>query len=155
MTPTDGTYSRVVDAGRPIGKDIATGQQTSTHTVITEPNGDLKTAFPGLVGVQSMGLTIALETERREQVETVVDPRRVLKPLIPSVDDMSYRCLCFIDPYGDTVFNRRQVPTVIAELDRLRGLATIAEQVSVLDAITALARECQTRVHHYLVFYGD
>jgi hypothetical protein len=42
-----GNLERVVDAGRTIGTDRATGGATSTYTVITRPNGDLVTAFPG------------------------------------------------------------------------------------------------------------
>ena len=42
-----GNLERVVDAGRTIGTDRATGNATSTYTVITRPNGDLVTAFPG------------------------------------------------------------------------------------------------------------
>ena len=42
-----GDFARVVDAGRPIGIDRATGAPTSTYTVITKPNGDLVNAFPG------------------------------------------------------------------------------------------------------------
>jgi len=41
------TFERVVDAGRIIGRDRATGQPTSTYTVITDAAGNLKTAFPG------------------------------------------------------------------------------------------------------------
>ncbi len=42
-----GNFERVVDAGRTIGIDRATGAPTSTYTVITKPNGNLVTAFPG------------------------------------------------------------------------------------------------------------
>jgi RHS repeat-associated protein len=41
------TFQRVVDAGRIIGRDRATGQPTSIYTVITDAAGRLKTAFPG------------------------------------------------------------------------------------------------------------
>lgn len=41
------TFQRVVDAGRTIGVDRATGQPTSTYTVITDAAGKLITAFPG------------------------------------------------------------------------------------------------------------
>ena len=41
------TFERVVDAGRIIGTDRATGQPTSIYTVITDAAGNLKTAFPG------------------------------------------------------------------------------------------------------------
>lgn len=42
------TFERVVNAGRSIGVDRATGQPTSTYTVITNAAGDLITAFPGI-----------------------------------------------------------------------------------------------------------
>jgi hypothetical protein len=42
-----GNFERQVDAGRTIGTDHATGAPTSTYTVITKPNGNLVTAFPG------------------------------------------------------------------------------------------------------------
>jgi len=48
VTEPNGRLKRVVDAGRSIGIDRATGRQTSTYTVITTESGDLVTAFPGL-----------------------------------------------------------------------------------------------------------
>jgi hypothetical protein len=42
-----GNLERVVDAGRIIGTDRATGASTSFYTVITRPNGNLVTASPG------------------------------------------------------------------------------------------------------------
>jgi uncharacterized Zn-binding protein involved in type VI secretion len=43
----NGNLQRTFDAGRQIGVDRTTGQSTSVVTVITKPNGDLVTAFPG------------------------------------------------------------------------------------------------------------
>jgi len=43
-----GNFQRIVDAGRAIGVDRATGQATSTYTVITDAAGNLITAFPGV-----------------------------------------------------------------------------------------------------------
>jgi hypothetical protein len=50
VTPTrmpGGDFVRVVDAGRTIGIDRATGAPTSTYTVFTKANGDLVNAHPG------------------------------------------------------------------------------------------------------------
>jgi RHS repeat-associated protein len=44
----DGKYARIVDAGRNIGIDVATGKDTSYYTVITTRSGDLVNAFPGM-----------------------------------------------------------------------------------------------------------
>lgn len=43
-----GNFARVVDAGRVIGIDRATGTATSVYTVITDSAGNLVTAFPGI-----------------------------------------------------------------------------------------------------------
>lgn len=49
MVPqANGNFQRIFNAGRNIGVDRATGQATSTMTVITNRDGDLITAFPGL-----------------------------------------------------------------------------------------------------------
>jgi hypothetical protein len=42
-----GNFERVIDAGRTIGVDRATGQPTSIYTVITNAADELITAFPG------------------------------------------------------------------------------------------------------------
>jgi hypothetical protein len=44
----NGNFSRTFDAGKVIGIDRATGQTTSTVTIITAPNTDLVTMFPGM-----------------------------------------------------------------------------------------------------------
>jgi hypothetical protein len=43
----NGNFARTFDAGRAIGIDRATGQASSTVTIITGPNGNLITMFPG------------------------------------------------------------------------------------------------------------
>jgi hypothetical protein len=44
----NGNFARVFDAGRNIGIDRATGQQTSWMSIITKPDGSLVSAFPGV-----------------------------------------------------------------------------------------------------------
>ena len=41
-------FQRIVDAGRVIGVDRATGQATGVYTVITDSAGNMVTMFPGL-----------------------------------------------------------------------------------------------------------
>jgi uncharacterized protein YfaP (DUF2135 family) len=43
----NGNFARTFDAGRAIGVNRATGQASSTVTIITGPNGNLVTMFPG------------------------------------------------------------------------------------------------------------
>lgn len=47
ITQRNGNLAYVVDAGRNIGVDRATGLPTRIYTVITRPGGNLVTAFPG------------------------------------------------------------------------------------------------------------
>jgi hypothetical protein len=61
----------------------------------------------------------------------------------------------YIDPYGETVFNRVQMPTVIAEFERLSKYVERPFEKRGLEAVLRLARICETEVHHYLVFIGD
>ncbi len=44
----NGNFSRVVNAGRNIGIDRATGNLTSIYTIITNGQGNLITALPGI-----------------------------------------------------------------------------------------------------------
>jgi len=43
-----GNFQRVVDAGRAVGIDRATGSATNIYTVITDAAGNLVTTFPGV-----------------------------------------------------------------------------------------------------------
>lgn len=43
-----GNYERIQDADHDVGIDYRTQRPTPTYTVITEPNGALVTAFPGV-----------------------------------------------------------------------------------------------------------
>ena len=96
-----------------------------------------------------------LETERCEQLETVIDFTGVLDHLLPSFYDTSYQCLRFIDPYGHTVFNRLQMEVFLAEWERITDLAQTPDEMEILSRIEKLARRCQKEPHFYLKFYGD
>lgn len=103
-----------------------------------------------------MPLNVKLETESGEPVEEAYfDPRYPLNDLLPAFDDTSYQCWRFIDEYGDTVFNRMQMETFLAELERIRRTAQRPEHRTALDRVEQMARRCQSEVHHYLKFYGD
>jgi hypothetical protein len=74
--------------------------------------------------------------------------------LLP-LDDASYRCLGVVDPYGDTVFNRLQMPFLLDDLARLDlSSANDAERRGLL-RLEALARRCGEGTHLYLRFIGD
>lgn len=60
-----------------------------------------------------------------------------------------------IDPYGETVFNGHQMPTLIEDFELLSKYVDHPSEQRALDEIIRAARVCEREVHHYLVFIGD
>ncbi len=102
-----------------------------------------------------MGLTVALQNEDGNPIDMVFDPKNHLHRLLPSHDDESYQCLRFIDWYGETVFNRLQIPTLLAEWERIAVKAKSNEERELMRRIEKLARDTQLEPHLYLKFIGD
>ena len=102
-----------------------------------------------------MGLDIVLHDEHGKRIDEISDLHDALRRLIPSASDQTFRCLGFIDLYGDTVFKRVQMEAFLTELRRVRHKAGTEEERHVLDRIEGLARRCQAEPHLYLKIYGD
>jgi hypothetical protein len=102
-----------------------------------------------------MGLAVTVEAEDGSQIAEVLDPTNVLHRLLPSKGDDTYYCLRYVDRYGNTVFNRLQMETVLQELERMRVNARGADELELLARLAELARRCQAEPHLYLKFYGD
>ena len=71
-----------------------------------------------------MGIDARIETERGMCVAELGDPHNRLNLLLSTSVLDSTRCLQFIDPYGDTVFNRYQIPVLQSECSALMSLLT-------------------------------
>jgi len=100
-------------------------------------------------------LEIYIQTEFGEKHESVEDPANLLVRLLPPASDRSFRFLPFIDPYGDTIFNRLQMDELILELHRIQLEAVSAREVELLEQIKSLAERAKRDVHLYLKFEGD
>ena len=103
-----------------------------------------------------MGLVIRIEDEHGNACSgDVVDSQRHLERLLPDTTDNPFHCLRFVDPYGDTIFNRIQMPLLRGELDRLRQHAH-HEAKSVIDEVELLLQQAlQAPTHLYIRFIGD
>ena len=101
-----------------------------------------------------MGIDVRLETEAGDEIETLLDFDDSLQKILLEGDPTSSATLRFIDPYGNTSFNRLQMPCLIAELEsaRARLRDEIAEEFA--EEVLRLARRCQDEVDTYLKFYG-
>jgi hypothetical protein len=69
--------------------------------------------------------------------------------------DDSFTYLRHLDPYGNTVFSRIQMPAVLPELDRLMEFARNDNERRAISGVIELAQRCSEHVHTYLVFIGD
>ncbi|MFF2432035.1 hypothetical protein [Streptomyces mirabilis] len=71
--------------------------------------------------------------------------------LLAKLDQAAFPMLSALDPYGDAVFNVRQVPLLLAELERLpaeRGGQWVQE-------VSELCQVVERDTHRYLWFVGD
>ena len=104
--------------------------------------------------IERMGIAIRLEDEHGNVLETLDWPNW-LDHLLPAYEDESFQCLRFVDPYGDTVFNRVQMPTFISELERVQQQADSDRERGRLVEVGRLAERCLREVHLYVRFFGD
>ncbi len=64
------------------------------------------------------------------------------------------KCLAFIDPYGDTIFNRRQAEVLAAEIEAASaGMSDIERERAA--ALRLFVRRVADGIHLYLKFVGD
>ena len=100
-----------------------------------------------------MGLIrVVLENEAGQR-----DNEGVMVPTsaFPNPDDTRFICLRFVDPYGDAVFNRLQMPSVLADLRLLRELRPDPSVKKGLDIVERMAKECEHGPGLYIRFVGD
>lgn len=102
-----------------------------------------------------MGVDASLEDEEGKPLAEVQDSAGLFVRLVAEARDAGPVCLRFIDPWGDTTFNKYQMAALIPELET--AVAMVADE-SVREhglAVMHLARLCQEGVHLYLKFVGD
>ena len=94
-------------------------------------------------------------TERGETLDQPVDPTNHIHRLLPQSEDVGYVLVNAIDWYGDTIFNRLQMPRFVTEWARLRDAAVSFGAADLHSKVAAMARRCSAEVHVYLKFLGD
>ena len=102
-----------------------------------------------------MGVNVYLEIEGGKQIVTLLDPHGIICRLLPMGDE-HFALLRYVDPYGDTVFNRLQMEQILKELEQLKkSRGRSAEEMEYIRQLEDMARQCQSEPHLYLKFYGD
>jgi len=92
-----------------------------------------------------MSWTIVLENEKKLEIASLEDEFET------DTDLSNFKLLCYLDKYGDTIFNHLQMKDLINDLKNLK----ILEINPLIDEIIKLAIKCKEGTHIYLVFYGD
>ena len=102
-----------------------------------------------------MSIDVTVETERHEELKSLVDNDGHLARLALELE--STGLIGSIDPFGQTMFNGLQVGTLRRELEvQLGGLERAPGEHEFLRQVAALARMCEDQGPHlYLWFHGD
>lgn len=101
-----------------------------------------------------MPILIRVETETGSPLDEAADSNEVILARVEKLDGGGLALAHFIDPWGNTVFNRLQIPALLHDLDLL-ALGAPEEDRSVINHIRRLARRTLEEPHLYLKFYGD
>ena len=102
-----------------------------------------------------MGLEIELQDEWGGRLDTIADPKNFLGRLLPQNDDPLHPILAAIDSYGDTVFNRMQMPRFLSEWSAISAKVQSREEQELISKIAVMAQRVRDEVGLYLKFVGD
>jgi hypothetical protein len=103
-----------------------------------------------------MGIEVVLQDERCNNIsETVHDPQGLIILSLSDLGDSASSCVRFIDPYGDTIFNRLQAAILVEEWDMLKSSFSRQNAEALWTGIRKLIARCSEEPHTYLKFTGD
>jgi hypothetical protein len=71
-----------------------------------------------------MGINVIWQDENGVEKNRVNDPQNRLSLLVLATSLDEFICLRFLDPYGNTYFNQRQIPVLLFELKGVRSTIT-------------------------------
>jgi len=102
-----------------------------------------------------MGIEVVVEDEHGKRTASLEGSTNILHRVLPARDEPGYQWLNRVDWYGDTTFNRYQLPDVRQEPKRLANAKRSPEELQLIQQIDALAARSESEPHLYLKFYGD
>ena len=101
-----------------------------------------------------MGIVVQLTDERGHSLATAADPHGFVDRVVDGTRD-GLRLLTWVDPYGDTVFNKLQMPTFLDDWTRVRASVAGDRDEETWQRVRELAERCARETHVYLRFTGD
>ena len=104
-----------------------------------------------------MGIDAVWITENGEPKEQVFDSRQHLSRLAASrwhkLADT--KCLQFLEPWGDAIFNQSQVPHLLQELRSELAEVPDSETRLHVEKVIHLVEKAVDQTHTYIKFIGD
>ena len=104
-----------------------------------------------------MGIDAAWITEAGEPQQEVFDPRQCLTQLAtarwPKLTHT--KCLQFVDPWGDAVFNQSQITVLLQELNAELPEIREPEVRAHVEKVIRLVQRAIDQTHTYIKFTGD
>jgi hypothetical protein len=101
-----------------------------------------------------MGMSVVLKNRTGE---VLVRLPRPYVPLVSWTERAEYPILGYVDPYGNTIYNRGQMETLMEELVRIRqaSLELSEDTRASIDGLLELSAKGVQKPHRYLWFIGD
>lgn len=102
-----------------------------------------------------MGVNVYWQSEGGDVLQQLFDPKMLLSGHVRATQWSESRCLRFIDPYGDAVFNHLQVPVLVEELEASIVPETKPDTAAHVRSVVAFLRERLGDRDVYAWFIGD
>jgi len=102
-----------------------------------------------------MGVDVYRNGENGEQLEFLADASGILARLIDLARKSGeFPLLKYVDPFGDTLFNRLQLPEFVEECRRLLTLTAGAEETEFIHHVIAIGERADEQID-YVLLVGD
>lgn len=98
-----------------------------------------------------MSWTVVLENEKEELVASL-NKELLHESLFDEDKKKTFRLLRYLDPYGDSIFNKLQMSDLACDINLLVSYGC---DKMLCDDILKLLHQCKSSDHLYLKFYGD
>lgn len=102
-----------------------------------------------------MGIDLVWEEDCGTELARLSDPLSLMQKWLPIQSATEFAYLRFIDPYGDTVFNTLQLPTLLQELKSCHTNLLDVKIADHLNKAIALVTGAQGFTHTYIRFIGN
>ena len=101
-----------------------------------------------------MGVDLIWQDENGKVREEIPDPKMCIATIAFTLDLSGTVCLRFIDPYGHTTFNQRQIPILIKELEAIQDKISDYDTQIHLLRVLELAERSKGEARTILKFRG-